>query len=80
VGVPLIVYTLDDNVPDTPDGKLVGVALVALTVLYFISVIAEPTVTVWAVLPEAEARFMVGTLKVMTQVAEPPGAAQTAVV
>ena len=55
-----MVYTLEDHVPDTPDGAPERFAPEALAVLYFISSMAELTATVCAVLLEAEARAMVG--------------------
>jgi hypothetical protein len=58
VGVPLIVYTLAAHAPDTPVGVPEMFAPVALDVLYFISSMAEPAVTVWLLL--AEVRVMAG--------------------
>lgn len=58
VGVPLRVQVLFAHAPDTPDGKPVTEAPEALAVVYFICEMAEPAVTVWAVLPET--RVMAG--------------------
>ena len=59
VGVPLIVITLDAQLPITPVGKPVTLAPVAPVVEYVIFVIAVLIHIVWLFVPTAEVNVIV---------------------
>ena len=59
VGVPLMVTTLEDQLPVTPEGKPVTVAPVAPVVEYVILAIAVLIQRVWALVPAADVRVIV---------------------